>query len=619
MATSSAKVVQLLFMRRGSESEPQEGTYVFSMYEAHGEGVVLSSYHWRDGRVYVIDGMGHWMKSIESLHDFLSADLHLSKQNPPEQHGKLHPLFNMPDAHADPRQRERMAEDGSAAWSYNLTWDDGTTSGPGVALDELLEVLRTAAEAFCVEEERKRELDNAIRQRELEYSASFVSRQLRMQKAGVGMGLGEYSLPKFEYDDKGNSQEPPSLVGVYMLDDRPREKYEYRLILQSVTEHFRTAGVTYLTASAFTPSGHVSLSEVEVPLALLGEISQLLPSAEHLGTSTLATAQSNRSLFAGTNFAPSYEPRWAFGLLWSDGSETGLGEAKEQVRKYLRNVALHIAASSDISHTADPTPAEHSAIWSCACGCKQNVGKYCPECGARSPSASQTTSEPQHGMWRNAYHVAEKLISDWPYSFLGNPGYVQDFSVEPMFSDDFIEGTVPTLVGILVDGHRGYNTYTFQVRTFDDSLLQDTGGKTYVSAVLRLNNVRNQLISEEIPAGVMNDIAIMVRSAGNMEPVVWPEYRVLPPYLPGLHVDMPPQSTSVHALVWSDGSVTGAGKAKDEIVDYLLALAEHIIQEKEQSEALHPIPSIEEWICPNCGFQVSASRFCVECGAQKPE
>ena len=619
MAASSAKVEQLLFMRRGAESEPQEGTYVFSMYEARGEGVVLSSYHWRDGRAYVLDGMGHWMKSIESLHDFLRADLHLSRQNPPEQQGKLHPLFQLPDVHTDPKQRERMAGDGSAAWCYQLIWDDRTISGPGAALDELLELLRTVAEAVCVEEERKRDLAKSIRQQELEYQSTFVSRQLRMQNARAGEGMGDYSMPKFACADPSASKEPPSLVGVYMLDDRPRERYEYRLVLQSATEQYRTAGRTYLTASACIPSGPVSLREVEVPSALLDEISSVLPASEHLGKAILGTALSKNNRLLGS---PYVDHRWAFGLLWSDGSETGLGEAKELVRKFLRHVTKCIAASSDINHATDPIAAEHADVWNCACGNMNNAGKFCPACGASKPSAYQPTSEIQPGMWRNAYQVAETLITDWPYAFLGNPGFVHDFSADPLFSDDFAEGAVPTLVGILLDGHKEYASYSFHIRTFDDSVLQDTRGKTYASALFWQNKVRGQLTLEAIPAQVMRDIARMARSAGTLKPVLWPEYLVHPPYLPGMRVDMPPQSTSVHALVWSDGRVTDVGEAKAEIVDYLLALAEHILQEKEQNEvpSVPPaIPALEEWICPNCGMQVASSRFCAECGAKKPE
>jgi len=127
--------------------------------------------------------------------------------------------------------------------------------------------------------------------------------------------------------------------------------------------------------------------------------------------------------------------------------------------------------------------------------------------------------------------------------------------------------------------------------------------------------------SETVPDTVWEDIAEIARSAGDLgSPERYPPPSPEPP--PGMIVDKPFRTNWSSSLEWSDGTKTGMGNAKEEILQYLHDLAEKCVDVASQEGPLDEGTSIrirEKWVCPTCGFDDNLTNYCKGCGIMRPE
>ena len=145
-------------------------------------------------------------------------------------------------------------------------------------------------------------------------------------------------------------------------------------------------------------------------------------------------------------------------------------------------------------------------------------------------------------------------------------------------------------------------------------------GHNYFAANYYLNDRIVSFNCEDVPDTVWEEIADMARAAGDLG--VPDSSPPAPSYPPGVLLATPFRETWYCGLTWSDGTNTGMGTAKDQIMKYLYGLAEKCVDAAAKEGPLDEGTTVsiqEKWLCPTCGYDDNLTNYCGGCGIMRPK
>ena len=145
-------------------------------------------------------------------------------------------------------------------------------------------------------------------------------------------------------------------------------------------------------------------------------------------------------------------------------------------------------------------------------------------------------------------------------------------------------------------------------------------GNNYFAAEYYLHNRIVSFNCEYVPDTVWEEITGMARAAGDLG--VPDSSPPAPVYPPGVLLATPYRETWYCGLTWSDGTNTGMGTAKDQIMNYLYELAEKCVVAAAREGPLDEGTRVsirEKWLCPACGYDDNLTNYCGGCGEVRPK
>ena len=206
----------------------------------------------------------------------------------------------------------------------------------------------------------------------------------------------------------------PSLVelGLSYISLNQREKYMFSI--ETLNEN------NYFSAEYFHSERIVSFRSEKVPDTVWGEIAEIARTAGDLGKPDKSPPA--RTYPPGVQVSTPFRPIWYCGLKWSDGSETGMGTAKDKIMQYLIVLAEKCVETAQQEGPLDEgTAVSIREKWVCpTCGFDENLTNYCGGCGKMRPEET----------WKNATYFARKEKGVWVCPACGYNDNVYDFCAE---------------------------------------------------------------------------------------------------------------------------------------------------------------------------------------------
>ena len=264
-----------------------------------------------------------------------------------------------------------------------------------------------------------------------------------------------------------------------------------------------------------------------------------------------------------TEESTSYSIACVYSLRWSDETETGTGTAKEQILQYLIGLA------------------------------EKCVEEYLLEEEKHTQEEKARESDPR------------LFMATWMGLRAGEHLYREAETLDSS-----------VLIGALLQNNcidRG-KSYRFRIVT--------EYGRTHFEATCFCADRHVNFLSAVVPNAVMEEIAEIVRAAGDLGVPERSSAPLSPPVGSFSSAVQPMYAVWIYGLLWGGGIETGLGAAREELLQYLYALAEKCADEEEKAEALQRASDNapkEKWMCPACGFAENTGRFCADCGQSKPE
>ena len=242
-------------------------------------------------------------------------------------------------------------------YHYDLYWTDGTLTGPGKAANQIMSYLNVLA-IWCAEEMKST--------RTVFAPPPWMDIQALEQLNS----------------STANAQTPSALIAAVVKNscDSKWKGYHFKLEAKD--------GETRFDASCYSAGNPVSFLGTSVPNTVMIDIANAAKAAGNLGNGACSPAQLSPKPENGFFGADRTVPLiWHYSLLWEGHRETGLGEAREEIVKYLHALVekcLVEAEEARMLKLKADNPGKD--MWSCPdCGFTENFTKYCVECGQPRP------------------------------------------------------------------------------------------------------------------------------------------------------------------------------------------------------------------------------------------